>query len=107
MVLYVGEAVKIRASAVDPETEVPLDPAPTGAVVAFWAPGRNPVRDPSVRDTPDLADQAMVYRVEEQDFIHFQDTSGAAWTAGKWTFRVTVQGTTYTNWEYSTFSLKA
>lgn len=106
MALYVGEAVRIRALAVDPETDQPLDPPPLQAFVEFWGPGRNPVRDESVRDSPDIDDQLMTYRAETNDFILFQLTEGDPWEPGKWTYRVTIVGSTYRNWEYGTFSLK-
>lgn len=106
MVLYVGEAVRIRVSALDPETNLVLDPPPTSAKVDFWAPGRNPIRDPAVRATPDVPNAAMTYRATEGDFVLFQPTSGTPWTAGKWTYQVTVVGSSYSNWEYATFVLK-
>lgn len=106
MVLYVGEAVRIRVSALDPETGNPLDPPPTSAKVDFWAPGRNPIRDASVRGTPDVPNVAMAYRTATTDYVVFQPTSGNPWVAGKWTYRVTVVGNSYSNWEYATFVLK-
>lgn len=106
MALYVGEAVRIRASAVDPETGLPLDPAPVQALVDFWAPGRVPTKDELVRQEPDIAGKVMTQRPETQDFILIQHTKGAPWVAGKWTYRVTVVGHSYDNWEYGTFSLK-
>lgn len=106
MALYVGEAVRIRATAVDPETGTPL-PAPIAATVDFWAPGKNPVKDPAVRDAPDVPAQAMTHRPDAGDFVLFQGTAGAPWVAGKWTYRVTVVGEAFSNWEYATFVLKA
>lgn len=106
MALYVGEAVRIRASAVDPETGLPLNPAPTAAV-DFWAPGKSPLRDAADRANPDLIGQGMSYRTATSDFILFQATTGPIWIPGKWTYRVTVTGAAYSNWEYGTFILKA
>ena len=106
MALYVGEAVRIRASAVDPETKVALDPPPTEAFVDFWLPGKTPQRDPEQRAAPDLTAVQMTYREATADFVLYQDTEGDLWVPGKWTYRVTVVGTSYRNWEYSTFALK-
>lgn len=106
MVLYVGEAVRIRVSALDPETGLSLDPPPTSASIDFWAPGRNPIRDPAVRGTPDVPHVAMTFRSTTDDYVLFQPTSGSPWVAGKWTYRVTVVGASYSNWEYATFVLK-
>ena len=107
MALYVGEAVRIRVDALDPETGEPLSPAPTSAVVDFWAPGKDPVKNLADRGSPDVQNQTMTYRSTEDDFVLYQDTSGGApWVDGKWTFRVTVTGATYTNWEFGSFKLK-
>lgn len=100
MTLYVGEAVRILAKATDPESSLPLDPAPTSAVVDFWSPDQ----DRQV-DTPIISDVAMTYRSATNDFVLFQSTSGEPWVAGKWVFRVTVTGSTYQNWEISSFKL--
>lgn len=107
MALYVGEAVRIRASALDPETLQPLDPRPNSARVDFWGPDRNPVRDPTLRNDPDVGPVAMSYRPEENDFIAFVSTGGAVpWEPGKWSYRVTVIGDAYENFEFGTFKLK-
>lgn len=100
MTLYVGDALRIVVSATDPETSLPLDPAPTGAEVDFWAPGVN-----RKTDAPTTPDVAMTWRPATSDFVLFQDTTGFA--PGKWTFRVTVTGSTYSNFEYSTFRLSS
>lgn len=102
MALYLGEAVRIRAAATDPETKAPLDPPPTSAVVDFWAPGQN-----SRTDTPTISGVAMTYRADKQDFVLYQATSGTEWVVGKWTYKVTITGDAYTNWEYANFALKA
>lgn len=98
MTLYVGDALRIVVSATDPETSLPLSPAPTGAQVDFWAPGVD-----RKKSAPTRTAVAMAYRTATKDFALFQDTTGFA--PGKWTFRVTVTGTTYSNFEYSTFKL--
>lgn len=103
---YVGEAVRIRVTATDPETGVALVPAPTSASIDFWRPGRNPIRDLEVRSTPDISNTEMAYRPATNDFVLFQSTAGDPWVAGKWTYRVTVSGDSFTNWEYATFVLK-
>lgn len=119
MALYTGEAVRVRAQIIDPDTNAPFvvaegDPDPT-AELELWAPGRNPARDPDVRPTPDHSG-SMEYRPETSDFILFvhtrgggvePDPTGLKWEPGKWSFRVTVEGNVFTNWEYGTFSLKA
>jgi hypothetical protein len=104
MALYVGEAVRIRSQALDPQTDEPLDPAPTSGVVDFWEPGKNPKTDATVRANPDYQNATMTYRATQDDFVLDQDTTG--WPVGKWTFRVTMTGSTFTNWEYGTFALK-
>lgn len=104
MALYAGEAVRIRAVANDPDTGEPLDPAPTAVFVELWKPDRNPSSDPSVRSTPDEPRIDMTHRVEEDDFIVFVSTEG--WEPGRWSFRVTIEGDDYTNWEYGSFRLR-
>lgn len=102
MALYLGEAVRIRASATDPESGAALDPPPTSAAVDFWAPGVD-----RKEAEPTIPGVAMTYRTEQNDFVLFQATAGPSWTVGKWTYRVTVQGEAFSNWEYGTFALKA
>lgn len=107
MALYVGEAVRIKASALDPETKEPLSPAPTSARVDLWAPGRDPVRDPALRASPDVGPLAMTWREDTSDFVAFVDTNGATpWEAGKWIYRVTVVGDAFENFEFGNFKLK-
>lgn len=101
MALFLGEAVRIKAKATDPETGLSLDPAPSTATVDFWAPGLDrKVDDPTIAAVP------MTYRSVTDDFILYQPTQGGSWAAGKWHYRVTVTGDVYTNWEYSAFTLK-
>lgn len=123
MALYAGEAVRVRAEIIDPDTNAPFvvaegDPNPT-ATIELWAPGKNPARDPDVRSNPDHGPASMDYRPETSDFIVFVHTRGPGigpdqsatpgdkWEPGRWSFRVTVEGNVFTNWEYGTFSLKA
>lgn len=101
MVLYVGDSLRIVVGTTDPESGLPLDPQPVSAFVDFWAPGVD-----RKTSSPTLSAIAMTYRSPTQDFVLYQSTGGATpWTAGKWTFRVTVTGSTYENHEYSTFKL--
>lgn len=100
MTLYVGDALRIVVSATDPETTLPLSPPPSSAHVDYWAPGVD--RKTTAATTSNVA---MTYRPATSDFVLFQDTSGFA--PGKWTFRVTVIGSTYSNFEYSTFRLSS
>ena len=102
MALFLGEAVRIKAKATDPETGEALDPAPTSAVVDFWAPGL----DRKV-DDPTIEGVTMTYRPTTDDFILYQSTDGAPWVIGKWTYKVTMTGAVFVNWEYSNFTLKA
>lgn len=102
MALFLGEAVRIKAKATDPETGEALDPPPTSATVDFWAPGLDRKVDP-----PTIAAQAMTYRPATDDFILFQPTYGSPWVTGKWTYKVTMTGSVYVNWEFSNFTLKA
>lgn len=101
MALYLGEAVRIRASATDPETGLALDPPPVEAVVDFWAPGL----DRKV-DDPTFSGVVMSYRTEQKDFILFQSTTGDGWIPGKWIYRVKVTGDSFENFEYANFTLK-
>lgn len=106
MALYVGEAVRIRASALDPETDQPLDPPPLSARVDFWRPGRNPARDASLRGTPDVGPISMSYRESDRDFVAFVSTGGLEpWEPGRWSYRVTVVGDAYENFEFGMFKL--
>ena len=100
MALYLGEAVRIRATATDPDTGLALDPAPTSASVDFWAPGV----DRKTED-PTIPGVAMSYRSEKSDFVLYQSTEGDPWVVGKWTYRVTVVGESYSNFEYDNFKL--
>lgn len=106
MTLYVGEAVRIRTVVIDPDTGNVLTPPPTSVIVEFWGPGKNPIKDASVRGAPDKGSYPLDYRIDEQDFVYYADTTG--WTAGKWTYRVTVSRSnpSHTNWEYATLVLK-
>lgn len=106
MALYVGEAVRIRAVANDPDTGEVLDPPPSAVYVELWKPERNPASDPSVRATPDVPRVDMDYRADENDFIVFVSTEGTPWEPGRWSFRVTIEGDDYTNWEYGSFRLR-
>ena len=120
MVLYAGEAVRVRAVVSDLDTDGPLvipqgEPAPT-AELTIWKPGDNPIKDPAIRDTPEHGPASMTWRPAESDFIIFvhtrgadvtPDPAGAKWEPGRWTFRVKVEGNAFTNWEYGTFTLKA
>lgn len=101
MALFLGEAVRIKAKATDPETELALDPPPDSATVDFWAPGLDRKIDAAT-----ITDVAMTYRSSTDDFILYQSTDGSPWVAGKWHYKVTVTGAVYVNWEYSAFTLK-
>lgn len=100
MALYLGEAVRIRATATDPDTGSLLDPPPTSAHVDFWAPGVD-----RKTNAPTISGQAMSYRSAENDFVLYQDTQGTPWVAGKWVYRVTVVGDSFSNFEYDSFRL--
>lgn len=105
MTIYVGEAVRIRSVITDPDTgEVIGDPAPSSVVVSFWSPGRNPIRNASIRNAPDKGPFTLDFRVDEKDWVAYVDTTG--WAAGKWSFRVTVTRSGRLNWEYATLTLK-
>lgn len=106
MALYVGEAVRIRASALDPETREPLTPRPISAHVHFYHPDKNPARDPEVRDDSDFGPIEMGWREATQDFAVFVSTDGSGWVPGRWSYRVTVQGNAYENFEFGTFRLR-
>lgn len=107
MALYVGEAIRIRVEPIDPDTNQPLDPPPSSAEVSFWAPGRNPAKDPTVRATPDYGPFDMgAYDAELNGFTFYIETEG--WTEGKWSYQVKIVGaSSLDNWEYSTFKLSA
>lgn len=104
MVLYLGEAVKIVASASDPESGAPLDPPPSSAFVDFWGPGVN-----RRTESPTISRVSMTYRTGTKDFVLVQNTAPMVdprWIAGKWTYRVTMVGL-FSNFEYATFTLKS
>lgn len=102
MALYVGETVRVRAHALDPETGERLDPAPTEAFVDFWAP------EVERGDAPTLGNRQMAYREATNDFVLNETTNpNSGWVPGKWTYRVTVVGQVFTNWEYGSFKLSA
>lgn len=75
MVLYAGEAVRVRAEVLDPDTGKALvldedDPVPV-ATVKLWGPGRNPARNPDVRSSPDYGPKGMSYRPDYRDYVIF------------------------------------
>ena len=83
MVLYAGEAVRVRAEVLDPDTGAPLvlredDPIPT-ATIKLWGPGKNPARDPTIRNSPDHGPRWMTYRTEHRDFVIFIHTREGSW----------------------------
>lgn len=84
---HVGETIRLRAKATDPETLAVL--TPTSAVVEWWGPGVDRTASlPAVTSN-------MGWRVTEQDFVLYQATDG--WPPGRWTYKVSVTGTQYTN----------
>lgn len=106
MVLYLGEAVQVRAIALDPATRDPLDPPPLESWVRWWRPGRNPVRDPTLRGSPDFGPRAMLYREARQDWVAYEPTDVLGWEAGRWTYEVRMIGTNFTNFEYGTVMIR-
>ena len=119
MALYAGEAVRVRAEIIDPDTDqtfvVAEGESNPSATIKLWAPGKNPVKDPGIRDSPDHGPDNMDYRESVGDFIVFvhtrgsgisPDPTGEKWEPGKWSFRVEVTGNVFTNWEYGTFTLR-
>ncbi len=109
MPLFAGEAVRIRAQAIDPVTKKPLVPAPNRAEVAFWSPTQgDPSRNPGIRSTPAVGPVEMTYRSTENDFVAHQSTGGATpWQPGRWFYRVTIFGDSYLNFEFGSFRLNA
>lgn len=120
MALYAGEAVRVRAQVIDPDTEATLvladgEPAPT-ATIDLWSPGNDPARDTDRRSNPTHSG-SMTYRAEKGDFIAYVSTEGdgidesatpgTPWEAGRWFYRVSVTGQAFTNWEYGNFRLSA
>lgn len=92
---HVGETVRLRAKATDPET---FEVLPEGtAQVEWWAPGADRTGDPASVTTP------MSWRTAEQDYVVYQQTDG--WVPGRWTYKVTVTGTQYSNVRISTITL--
>lgn len=102
MVLYVGEAVTIKATATDPLRNNQPIPDAT-AVVDFYAPGKDPKGTPGDRTT-DKPQVTLSYDAELGVYLGYVSTVG--WEPGKWSFKVTLSGS-YDSWEYSTFTLKA
>lgn len=112
MVLYVGEAVTIVASAVDP-LRGDANIVDATAVVDFYAPGKDPKGNPDDR-SPDKPPVGMSYVADAVvklgssavtgAYVGYVDTAG--WEPGKWSYKVTLSGT-YESWEYGSFTLRA
>lgn len=107
MTLYVGEALRITSKALDPVTEEPLNPQPDSGAVDFWAPGKNPRTDETVRDAPDVANVALVHDTATNEWTATVSTNTAVWAPGRWSYRITFTGVGGQNWEYGTLRLRA
>lgn len=107
MASYVGESIGVRGTATDPFSGAALTGPDYSASADFWVPGGNPRTDESLRATPDVTNVAMAWDSALGAFVAYVQTDVAPWVAGKWSYRVTITGVNYTNWEYGTFSLKA
>lgn len=108
MAIYVGETVTIVGAAFDPVAQRIINDAL--ATVVFYAPGKNPIRNPEDR-VPDFGPVPMDFNgvVVNKDgtigaYVGYIGTAG--WAPGKWHYRVTLTGT-YESWEFGTFTLKA
>lgn len=119
MALYAGEAVRIRAQVTDPDTQAPFvldEDGSISATLELWSPGKNPAKDPEIRDAPDHGPAPMgEFRPEQSDFVVFvhtrgagieADPTGAKWEPGKWSFRVRITGNAFVNWEYGSFTIR-
>lgn len=101
MPLYAGEAVVIKASALDPvKGEMITDAA---GEVLLYAPPKNPKAVPADR-VHDGDPIPMTYEAEIERYVAYVDTTGFA--AGKWFYKVTLTGL-YDTWEFGSFTLKA
>ena len=107
MVLYLGETVRVVATALDPETSLPIDPVPTEAVAGLFAPSTgDPRLDPSLRSTPDET-ATLTYDTETQRFVANVNSAGfAKQESGTWFLMITVTGALYSNFEFGRFKLK-
>jgi len=83
---YVGDTVRIRAKTTDPETLDPL--IPNTGTVEWWAPGVDRTDPPAVTSN-------LTARPASEDMLLYQQTDG--WAPGRWTYKVTVVGTEFTN----------
>lgn len=113
MTSYTGETVGIKCDARDPFTGAHLTNASYVATVDFYTPVKAPKTNLTDRAAPDVADISMTYdaTVANKDgtlgaWILYQSTLGAPWIPGKWSYRVTVIGGNYDNFEFGAFTLK-
>lgn len=100
MTTYVGEVQAITVLATDPVTLEAITDL-TGQV-EFYNPTKNPKLVVADR-TPDHT-LSMTYDTVRARYVAFADTTG--WAAGKWSYRVSLSGSVFNNWEYGTFTLK-
>lgn len=101
MAIYVGEAITIKASALNPATGLPITDA--SAVAEFYAPGKDPKNNPADRQT-DRPDATLTYDPIQEAYVGFVSTD--SWESGKWSYRVRITGPLYDSWEYGAFTLK-
>ena len=108
MAIYVGEAVTVLCTAIDPTTGLAISTA--DAEVEFYAPPKNPPKVPADR-TSDHGPFAMTWTpdVVNKDeslgaYVVFADTTG--WLPGKWFYKTTLSGA-FESWEYANFTLVA
>ena len=100
---YLGEAVAVRASARHPFTEEVV-PDLSGHV-DFFAPGKNPQRNPNDR-TPDVSNIPVSFDEEIEAYVAYVLTDGSPWEPGRWSYRVKLEGDNWKNWEYGNFQLR-
>jgi hypothetical protein len=99
--IYVGEAITIKADAVNPSTGQPISDAT--AVAEFYAPGKDPKNIPEDRTT-DKPNVTLTYDFLQNAYVGFVSTEN--WESGKWSYRVRITGALYDSWEYGAFTLK-
>lgn len=96
----------IKCDARDPFTAAQLTDDDYVATADFYTPGKAPKTDLVDRADPDVANVPMSYDATVGSWILHQSTAGGPWIAGKWSYRVTVIGGDYDNFEFGTFTLK-
>lgn len=102
MATYEGEVVVIFATATHPISKDAIESL-TGEV-HFYVPGKRPASVPADR-TSDQGPYAMAWDASLAGYVAYVPTTG--WEPGRWSYRVSLTGGDFANWEYGTVTVKA